>query len=116
MKTRYFLGLAFATIKVNGKEIEALIDTGFNGSLMLPLDEVQKSNLKRVGKAQYTMADGTVSESLIFMAEIEWFNGRKKVPVISSASEFPLIGMELLFYTKLTIHPSKDVLVIEDGS
>ncbi len=115
MKTRYFLGLAFATIKVNGKEIEALIDTGFNGSLMLPLDEVQKSNLQRVGKAQYAMADGTISESLIFMAEIDWFTGKKKVPVVSSASEFPLIGMELLYYTKMVLQPSKNIITIEDG-
>lgn len=115
MKTRYFLGLAFATITVNGREIEALIDTGFNGSLMLPLDEVQKNNLKRVGKAQYTMADGTVSESSVFIAEIEWFKGKKKVPVVSSASEFPLIGMELLYHTKLTLHPSKNILAVDDG-
>ena len=49
MKTRYFLGLAFATINVNGKEIEALI------------------------------------------------------------------GMELLYYTKMVLRPSKDILSIEDG-
>lgn len=115
MKTRYFLGLPFARIKVNGKEIEALIDTGFNGALMLPLEEVENLDLGKIGKAQYAMADGTVSEAIVFVAEIEWLAGKKKVSVVSSASEFPLIGMELLYYTKIVLQPSKDILNIEEG-
>jgi len=59
------------------------------------------------------MADGTLSNSSIYLAEVNWFNEKKEVSVISSSSEFGLLGMELLFRVKTTLEPTKNTLIIE---
>ena len=58
MKTRYLLGLPFVTFKIKAEEIEAIIDTGFNGSLLLPIKIIERLNLEEIGTAHYAMADG----------------------------------------------------------
>lgn len=55
MKTSYLLGLPFATIKVNGRMIEAMVDTGFNGAVLLPASLVSELNLIEIGFVQYAM-------------------------------------------------------------
>ena len=115
IKTRYLFGLPFATIFIDDKEIEAIVDTGFNGALSLPQEVIEELQLKRIGSAQYVMADGTISDSNIYVAEVVWFNERVEVSVISSFSEFSLLGMELLSKAKMTFEPAKGVLVIESS-
>jgi len=113
IKTRYLFGLPFATIFIDDKEIEAIVDTGFNGALSLPQELITELRLKKIGSAQYVMADGTISESNIYLAKVAWFNEKVEVSVISSSSEFSLLGMELLSKAKITFEPAKEVLVIE---
>tara|TARA_Y100000310_G_scaffold308858_1_gene352385 strand:- start:87 stop:452 length:366 start_codon:yes stop_codon:yes gene_type:complete len=113
MKTRYLLGLPFAIISINNQEIEVIIDTGFNGALSLPQTLINELQLKRIGSAQYIMADGTLSDSSIYLAEIDWFNEKKEVSVISSSSEFGLLGMELLSGVKTILDPANKTLTIE---
>ncbi len=67
MKTRYLFGLPFASVTIDSSNIEFLVDTGFNGALMLPKELVEKLNLKRIGFTKYTMADGTISKAAIFV-------------------------------------------------
>ena len=102
IKTRYLFGLPFATIFIDDKEIEAIVDTGFNGALSLPQELITELRLKKIGSAQYVMADGTISESNIYLAKVAWFNEKVEVSVISSSSEFSLLGMELLSKAKIT--------------
>lgn len=113
MKTRYLFGLPFIQINVNTLVIEALIDTGFNGALLLPEKTIKELKLKRIGQAQYTTADGLVADSEIFVAEIEWFDTHKTVSVVSSSSDISLAGMELLYDTKTTLYPAKNILIME---
>lgn len=116
MKTRYLLGLPFATIFINNKEIEAIIDTGFNGALSLPQKVIEELKLKKIGSAQYVMADGTISDSNIYLAEVTWFNEKVEVSVISSSSEFSLMGMELLSRAKIILEPAKGKLTIKPSA
>ena len=41
------------------------------------------------------------------------YNEKIEAQVISSSSEFSLLGMELLSKAKITFEPAKDVLIIE---
>ena len=113
MNTHYLFGLPFATIKVNSFEVDAIVDTGFNGALMLPKQLIAKLKLPRMGYAEYTLADGTLSQAAIFAGQVMWFNATKKVSVISCESDLALVGMELLFDAKFTLCPAKGVLTIE---
>ena len=47
MKTRYLFGLPFASILVEDREIEFLVDTGFNGSLLMPLQKIKEITEKQ---------------------------------------------------------------------
>lgn len=70
MKTRYLLGLPFVTFKIKAEEIEAIIDTGFNGSLLLPIKIIERLNLEEIGTAHYAMADGAATQTKTFVAKI----------------------------------------------
>jgi len=112
MNGRYLFGLPFVSIKINEQEVEFLIDTGFNGSLLMPLEKIQSLGLQSVAVAEYALADGSITQSDIFEGEINWF-GIKKVAVVSSPSDFYLLGMELLRNVKTTLEPEKNKLSIE---
>lgn len=116
MKTRYLDGLPFATLEINSKEIEALIDTGFSGSILLPLEEVIKLKLKSEGFTDCILGNGRKERMEVFKAELNWFEDKKPVKVISSELDLPLIGMKLLNLVKTTIEPSKDIIKIEESS
>ncbi len=115
MKGRYLFGLPFLGVNVNTKEIEFLVDTGFNGELLLPSNIINELNLKRVGFAQYMTADGDTIDADVFTAEITWFRDKKKVSVIASHADFSLLGMGLLRNVKTILDPLKDLLVIESS-
>jgi len=104
--------MPFATLQIHDFKIEFLIDTGFNGALLLPMGIIQKCNLPQVGNVEYVMADGTVSHTPMFEAEVDWLDYKRKVNVVSSDADFALIGMELLTYAKTLMQPLKNILTI----
>ena len=113
MKTRYLFGLPLVELEINSKEIEPLIDTGFNGSTLLPSYLIQHLKLQKVGNGSDILADGSVGKTELFDVEIKWINSSIKVIIVSVESDVLLIGMELLKHARTTIEPSKDVLTIE---
>ncbi|MBI1972518.1 hypothetical protein HYS50_00760 [Candidatus Woesearchaeota archaeon] len=113
MKTRYLFGLPFATLSINSEEIECLVDTGFNGSLLLPLQKIQEMKLNPVAVAHYALVDGSQVESQIFETVIDWFGMKKRASVVGSASDFCLVGMELLRNAKIVMEAKKEILIIE---
>lgn len=58
MNTRYVFGIPFVRVKLLEKEIEAIVDTGFNASLLIPNSIITELGLLNVGSARYGMADG----------------------------------------------------------
>jgi clan AA aspartic protease len=77
-------------------EIEAIIDTGFSGSLSLPASTIAALGLpfRRIGRA--ILADGKESLFNIFEATVEW-NGKPCRIGVHAADTDPLIGMNLLY-------------------
>lgn len=113
MNTRYLFGLPLVTLQVRSQEVEALLDTGFDGWLMLPNSMIKDLNLKYVGQTDYELADGEVVESQLYEAELDWLGEEKKISVVSTPSDLSLLGMGLLANAKTTIRPSKSILQIE---
>ena len=116
MKTRYLFGLPFVSFDFYEKETEFMIDTGFNGAIMLPKTMVENLQLMTIGSAQYEMADGAYADAEIYTAEMEWLGVQRKIGIVAVDTDFLLLGMELLQDCKLILEPRKNILSIEKST
>ncbi len=83
-------------------DVEAVIDTGFNGSLTLPVTLIEKLDLPWRRRGQAVLADGSKSLFEIYDATIIWDGKRRRIAIDALDAE-PLVGMSLLFGHDLTI-------------
>src|SRR4051812_41783370 len=75
-------------------EIDALIDTGYTGSLTLPAGVIQALGLTRRSGGRAVLADGSVRRFDTFAAEVWW--GGTWVPIVTSnLGDESLLGMSL---------------------
>ena len=88
-------------------EVDAIVDTGFTGSLVLPVPMVTALGLVRRAGGTAVLADGSACNFDTYGAEIEW-NGATRGVVVSAVGNEALAGMVLLSGHKLTVE-------IEDG-
>jgi clan AA aspartic protease len=77
------------------KEIEAIIDTGFDGSLSLPSSIVVQLGLLWRQRGRALLADGTESVFDIYEAIVDW-DGKARRIAVDEAETIPLVGMSLL--------------------
>ncbi len=95
---------AFLTIKLtNGAVINCLIDTGFDGALVLPRDFVQNNSILIVGDETFTAAEGNEFTAEMGLAEINWLGDIFAFRVLVSEVGDALIGTELFDETLLEI-------------
>lgn len=108
----------WVTIKVGGQqsqeEIRALIDTGFTGELLLPLRIAVPLGLKLAGVASFQLADGSISNQMLFSASTSWGTQTRAVTVNVSEVEDALIGTGLLHGYILLVDFQKKVLTIRE--
>ena len=96
----------FATIPIefsNGSVINCLIDTGFQGTLMLPKQFAEDNSLEILGQETFIAAERTQIQINSAIAEIKWFEDQFEVPIFVSNSDDALIGVEMLIDTILEI-------------
>ena len=77
-------------------EVEAIIDTGFDGSLTLPPSVIAALGLTWRRRGRVLLADGSDSVCDILEATVIWDGRLRRVPV-DAADTVPLIGMSLLY-------------------
>ena len=85
------------------QQVEAVIDTGYNGYLTLLSDLVTVLQLPFAGHRRGTLADGSIIRLDVCLAGVVW-HGRQKDVLISQAVGTPLIGMSLLEGSRLTMN------------
>jgi len=103
------IGLMLRGPRKREKEIEAIIDTGFNGWLSLPNTTISELGLPFHSRARGCLADGSENVFNIYEGTIIWDEQPHSIAVVESDSD-PLIGMGLLYGHELTIQ------AIEGGS
>jgi len=91
------------------REIEAVIDTGFNGSLTLPSAVITAFRLPWRSRGLVTLANGTEDQCDIFAASVVW-DGSPRHILVEAAETDPLVGMMLLQGYRLRVD------VIQGGS
>ena len=84
------------------EHVEASIDTGFNGIMVLPALLVATLGLPYHTRTMATLADGTSVTPAIYRATIVWHGHDHSVYVLA-AEGGPLIGMALLYGNRVTL-------------
>ena len=94
------------------QEIEAIIDTGFDGWLSLPPSLVVRLGLVWHRRGRALLADGSESVFDIYEATVDWDGKIQRIPV-DEAETAPLIGMALLegYELNIQVQPGGNVMV-----
>ena len=83
--------------------IDAWIDTGFTGDLVVPVQQLSSMNLPAISAVLASLADGTQIKLDTYECLIDWFGVWKQVEVVANQGKYPLLGTGLLMNRKLTI-------------
>jgi len=86
----------------SAERVEFVIDTGFDGSLCLPPDEVAALGLSPMGAQRVVLGDGSEAKLLIYEVEVEW-HGRLLLVNALGAKGAALLGMAMLRGSKVTM-------------
>jgi clan AA aspartic protease len=84
------------------EELEATVDTGFNGFLTLPPGLVSRLDLPVQAPTRVSLADGSEAHLDVVEVTIEWDGRLRTVPALV-ADDGMLIGMSLLYGSRLVI-------------
>ena len=105
-------GQAFVTLRVAGPAgcatVEALIDTGFAGSLALPSRLIDELALRQIDVGVAVLADERAVEVCLHECVVAW-GGDEIVAIVVLLEGGPLVGMALLRDHVLTMR------VVEGG-
>jgi clan AA aspartic protease len=83
-------------------ETEAIIDTGFSGTLSLPQEMVEELGLLPQGQMLGVLADGSETFFPVYEAIILW-HGQPHATYVSAVESDPLLGMGLLKGSELSM-------------
>ena len=84
------------------QQVEAVIDTGYNGYLTLPSQLVSALRLPFAGHRRGTLADGSITRLDVYLGTVFWHGHQKDVLVLQKA-DTTLIGMSLLAGSRMTM-------------
>ena len=88
---------------VNGSNVECILDTGFNGSLLLPRKFIEDNSMLLVGREPVVMVEQNIIEVDVVAGEINWLGGKSLVRVLVSETDEALIGTQMLVDSALEI-------------
>lgn len=94
-------------------EINAWIDTGFTGDLVLPQQIIDDLELPTTGAVKAVLADGSIVALQRYRCIVEWFGEERELEVIANSGEYPLLGVGLLLGRDLQISYRSGQITIE---
>jgi predicted aspartyl protease len=83
-------------------EFDAVVDTGFNGSLTLPMNKISDLNLTWRTRGSAIIANGTIDECDIYYGIVMW-DGHPQSILVEAADTAPLVGMRLMTGYRIVI-------------
>jgi clan AA aspartic protease len=91
-------------LDVGSLSIEMLVDTGFDGSLILPGDLAEKMDLEFEGNEEFCSVTGAPFDVSTCVMEIDWLGKTIRVPLAKTSSVTEaLLGSHMLKNCRLTI-------------
>ncbi|MBI3035461.1 hypothetical protein HYY71_03990 [Candidatus Woesearchaeota archaeon] len=109
-------GSPVIVLSVEGKKVETLLDTGFNGHIMLPDSVIRELALDQIGISDYLTASGDNKLTKVYKGKIKFFNEEIEVPVLSTDAGFSLAGMEFFHDCKIIIERNKNIVEVTESS
>ena len=112
-------GRALVTVSVRrsdvaaAHEVQAWIDTGFNGDLVLPQQQIDDLALSQSGTVKAILADGSEVILQRYICLIDWFGEERDLEVVANDGEYPLLGVGLLVGRDLHISYRSGIITIE---
>lgn len=85
-------------------QIDALVDSGFDGQLALHYDAADRYQLDPIKLAEVTYANGQRAKELVCLGKILWHGQARRVQVVLSDDEDPAIGTRLLKGSIMTMN------------
>ena len=85
------------------REVDAVVDTGFNGYLVLPPTLVADLGLPVVGDGEAVLADGSEAAFDVYGVTMLW-DGQLRFVETGAVGVNPLVGMAMLENHDLSIH------------
>ena len=89
------------------QSLEAILDTGFTGYLTLPTEPVQRLGLPSVGQRTFELANRELFEFEAYLAGVSW-HGRLSDTLVLKSDSAPLLGMTLLWGSRVTVDALTD--------
>ena len=93
--------------------LEAWIDTGFTGELVLPHATISSLGLSQSGTVGAELGDGSAVVMKTYTCLIDWLGREKQIEVVANDGYYPLLGVGLLRDHKLTVDYPSQTLAIE---
>lgn len=94
-----------------GESFEPIVDSGFNGALMLPITIIKKLRWEKRGTIQNTLADGSTLKAETFAGEILWFGVPIRILVQSTDHNEGLLGTELFQGSIVELDPDANRVI-----
>ena len=96
------------------RSIEVVLDTGFTGYLTLPPESIRQLELPSVGQRTFELANGELYDFQVYIGSVSW-HGRPSDVLVLNSDSAPLLGMALLWGSRVTVDALTDGQVtIED--
>lgn len=94
-----------------GESLDLIVDSGFNGELILPEPWVRKLGFKRRGSIEIELANGSGVRMTTYRGTILWFGQRKTVTVQMTKSNEGLLGTEMFRGGTVELDPDADRVI-----
>ena len=96
--------LALPVMDANGeyREHDVILDTGFTGWLVLPATDISRLGLTHMGQYQAIIASGGEESFERYRTSVLWHGRPRAVEVFESIDQ-PLLGMDLLQDSRVTV-------------
>lgn len=92
------------------KEVEAWIDTAFDGHFVFSGRIVQQLGLETLAETEAILADGSKVALQTYVCYLDWFGETIAAQVVENEGRFPLLGTGLLADRKLMIDYAKKTI------
>jgi clan AA aspartic protease len=93
------------------QQLDAVVDTGFNGSLTLPAAMIIALGLAWRNRGSVVLANGSVEQCDIYAGVVIW-DGQPRNILVECAETEPLVGMTLIYGYELNVQVVDGGLVL----
>lgn len=97
---------------VGGRVLDLVLDTGFNGELMLPRAILRELGFPYRSRVRVELADGSVIRADVYEGTILWFGRERVVGIFATGSDEGLLGTQMLFGCRLEVDLDEDKVVL----